>query len=660
MTRASSSPRAARETRTELFDSRGRRIGIGAEVFRGGEGTVHPVDGDPKTFAKLYHANRPPDSLKQAKLAAMAATCTDALLRVAAWPSATLHDRPNGHMVGFLMPRFDGQRSELHHLYRPGSRKQSFRQADWSFLLHGARNVAAAVATVHAAGHVVGDVNQRNFIVGNDATVKVLDCDSFQIRANGRIYHCLVGVPEFTPPELQGRPLDAIERTANHDAFGLAVLIFQLLFMGRHPFSGRFLGSGEMPIERAIAEGRFAFGRNSRSRQMEPPPHMLTLDALPPRLSAFFNAAFMQPTRPTAEQWSTALDLAKKELKVCASESMHKYYNGLPECVWCALERTAGVYYFIGVTAKQNASFDFARVWADIMNATTLPNEAPPRPTIVANGRPLPIGFASGRRAALAAKVAAIVLCGVVAFTWPTLTVLMGVAIFVTVILPRPGNAERRRRAAAFAEAERLWREAYAAAEASFRDDTLLRKRLELEKARKAYESIDAEKHQELANLAQNARAIQLAAFLDAHLILDSDIPDIGPRRKTTLALSGIESAADVTWQSVGAVHGFGPALQARLMAWRQSIEARFVFDAKRAIPQPDIDAIEYRSRRRKHDLEQQLRTGADEAKRMREYQVLRRGAVAEELIAPATAWAQARADLELVNEALSSGGRQA
>ena len=45
---------------------------------------------------------------------------------------------------------------------------------------------------------------------------------------------------------------------AVHDAFGLAVLIFQILFMGRHPYSGHFLGSGEMPIERAIREHRFA------------------------------------------------------------------------------------------------------------------------------------------------------------------------------------------------------------------------------------------------------------------------------------------------------------------------------------------------------------------------------------------------------------------
>ncbi|HEX7833461.1 MAG TPA: hypothetical protein VF787_27670, partial [Thermoanaerobaculia bacterium] len=254
----------------ELFESSGKRVTIERELFRGGEGTIHPVAGNPSLFAKLYH--RSIDVPKQAKLAAMATASDQRLLRIAAWPTATLHERPGGKMVGFVMPRFDGQRWELHDLYRPGTRKQTFRQADWAFLIHSARNVAAAVATVHDAGHVVGDVNQRNFLVGHDATVKVLDCDSFQIRGASRIFFCPVGVPEFTPPELQNRTLDGIERTPNHDAFGLAVLIFQLLFMGRHPFAGRFLGAGDMPIERAIGEGRFAFGQTSRARLMEPPP----------------------------------------------------------------------------------------------------------------------------------------------------------------------------------------------------------------------------------------------------------------------------------------------------------------------------------------------------------------------------------------------------
>jgi DNA-binding helix-hairpin-helix protein with protein kinase domain len=637
----------------ELFDSSGKRIAIEKELFRGGEGTIHPVIGNSGALAKLYH--RKIDPPKQAKLAAMTTTANDALLRVAAWPAATLHPRAGGPIIGFLMPRFDGQRFELHHLYRPGTRKQTFRQADWAFLVHAARNVAAAVATVHAAGHVVGDVNQRNFIVGGDATVKVLDCDSFQIRGSGRIFHCPVGVPEFTPPELQNRVLDGLERTPNHDAFGLAVLVFQLLFMGRHPFAGRFLGAGDMPIERAIAEGRFAFGRSSRSRLMEPPPNMVAFDSLPPRLAALFEAAFGgSASRPTAKSWSDALDVAKAELRACTLEPMHKYYKALPECPWCALERASGVYFFIGVASAQVSTFDLEKLWAEITIVTSLPYEAPPRPTVQVTATPVPLALRTRRRMTLAVKIVSVFVFGGIAVASPSWMLIFVAAAVAMAMCPLPGAAERKARLTRLHEAERAWNAAYKAAESAVSVEPLLRKRLELQRLKAAYQALDGEKQNELAKMTQNAREIQLTHYLERHLIRVHDIPDIGPKRKATLAAWGIDTAADITWQSVAAVQGFGPSLQARLLAWRGWIESRFVFDATRAVPQQDLDAINYRWRRRKADLEQQLRTGADEARRANAAIRQRRQAIAKELQRPAREWAQAAADVEEIDRELS------
>ncbi|HYO75266.1 MAG TPA: hypothetical protein VE010_02285, partial [Thermoanaerobaculia bacterium] len=513
----------------ELFDSGGKRIAIEKELFRGGEGTIHPVIGNGGVLAKLYH--RAIDPPKQAKLAAMTTTANDALLRVAAWPAATLHARAGGPIVGFVMPRFDGQRSELHHLYRPGSRKQTFRQADWAFLIHAARNVAAAVATVHAAGHVVGDVNQRNFIVGGDATVKVLDCDSFQIRGAGRIFHCPVGVPEFTPPELQNRLLDGLERTPNHDAFGLAVLVFQLLFMGRHPFAGRFLGTGDMPIERAIAEGRFAFGGSSRSRLMEPPPNMVTFESLPSRLAASFEAAFGGGTsRPTAKHWSDALDAAKAELRACTLEPMHKYYKALPDCPWCVLERASGVYFFIGVASTQVSTFDLEKLWAEITVSTALRYEAPPRPPVQVTATPVQLALRTRRRMTFAAKIVSTLLFGAATFVWPDGILIWVAAAVAIAMCPLPGAAERKRRLARLSEAEQAWNAAYKAAEGAVSVEPLLRKRLALQRLKDTYQSLDGEKQNELDKLTQNAREIQLTHYLERHLIRVHEIPDIGPK----------------------------------------------------------------------------------------------------------------------------------
>ena len=50
------------------------------------------------------------------------------------------------------------------------------------------------------------------------------------------------------------RDLTVFHGRINHDNFGLAVLIFQLLFMGRHPFSGRYQRPGRHALSNARLE----------------------------------------------------------------------------------------------------------------------------------------------------------------------------------------------------------------------------------------------------------------------------------------------------------------------------------------------------------------------------------------------------------------------
>src|SRR5262249_61999645 len=100
------------------------------------------------------------------------------------------------------MPRFTGF-LPIHTLYSPAHRRATFPQADWAFLIHTARNCAIAFDTVHERGIVVGDVNQSNVLVSDRALVCLIDCDSFQVRANGRLLRCEVGISPYTPPELQ-------------------------------------------------------------------------------------------------------------------------------------------------------------------------------------------------------------------------------------------------------------------------------------------------------------------------------------------------------------------------------------------------------------------------------------------------------------------------
>jgi DNA-binding helix-hairpin-helix protein with protein kinase domain len=325
-------------------------VSLEAALGKGGEGAVFAVRGAPSLVAKIYR--KPPGALKAEKLAAMTVMTSTSLLRVAAWPIDLLVD-DNNSVRGFLMPRVSARRN-IHELYNPKSRRRSFPQADFRFVVRAAANVARAFAQLHSRGHVLGDVNHGNALVGNDGTVVLIDCDSFQIRNGRRTYTCDVGVPLFTAPELQGRAFRGLLRTANHDAFGLAVLLFHLLFLGRHPYAGRHV-SGDMPIERAIAESRFAYGAAHEALGMSPPPSTLSLDTFGPLIATLFERAFTLPlgaARPAATEWVQALELVERELVPCELERFH-YHPG-STCCWCDIEARTGAVTF-GNTEREVA-----------------------------------------------------------------------------------------------------------------------------------------------------------------------------------------------------------------------------------------------------------------------------------------------------------------
>ena len=140
-------------------------------------------------------------------------------------------------------------------------------------------------------------------MVSEKGIVALVDCDSFQVAEGTRIFRCGVGVPEYTPPELHGKNFATLDRTANHDLFGLAVLVFHLLMMGRHPFSGVPLVKADIPIEKAIQDGYYAYTRNTASARLKPPPHVPPVTMLDPSMLDLFERAFRRLSRPTATEW---------------------------------------------------------------------------------------------------------------------------------------------------------------------------------------------------------------------------------------------------------------------------------------------------------------------------------------------------------------------
>ncbi len=320
-------------------------ITTAAEVGRGGEGVIYQVVGRNDLVAKIYHpALR--TYTRQAKLTAMVTQPppdgyrTLAPPHVAlAWPTDLLFKEEA--FVGFLMPRID-RSPNLIALFNPQLRCQRYPHVDHRFLYRSAQNLATVLAALHSRGHVVGDLNQKNILVKGNALVTLVDTDSFQIRdSNGHCFRCGVGVPDYTPPELQGQTLITIDRQPYHDMFGLSVLLFQLLMEGYHPFTGRPLTSALREIDQlslhCMQQGWFPYSNN---RAVQPPPAAPPFTWLAPEIRRLFLQSFLvgytEPLRrPTAATWAEALRRAEANLLQCSRCPEHWYGNHLEECPLC-------------------------------------------------------------------------------------------------------------------------------------------------------------------------------------------------------------------------------------------------------------------------------------------------------------------------------------
>ena len=350
-----------------LIDSQGKVLALGREIGKGGEGIVYEVQNQPNIVAKIYL--KTPDQNKADKICSMVRLGNEDLLKLSAWPRSYVQDH-NGATVGFTMEKLVGYKP-LFELYSPKLRLKSFPMADWRFLIHAAMNTARAFVVVHDMGHVIGDVNHGNLLVAQDATVKFIDTDSFQVSCNSQHWLCEVGVNTHQPPEMQCSSYKGIVRTPNQDNFGLAILVFQLLCLARHPFSGRFLGKGDMPIEKAIAEHRFAYSLDNQKTKMLPPPASIPIQALSPKVVELLEKAFSSDSslgsnRPNGREWIAALEQLNAQLKQCKIHSGHFYFHSVSRCPWCDIEMQISSRLFPIVISVNYAgtSIDFSALFS--------------------------------------------------------------------------------------------------------------------------------------------------------------------------------------------------------------------------------------------------------------------------------------------------------
>ncbi len=327
-----------------VYDGQRRPVELGESVGHGGEATVYRVTGHSGRLAKIYEPAPRPNY--PGKLGWMVnyppENPTERFDHSSlAWPGGLLYDSRR-QLKGYWMPYI--QRAvPILDVFIPRRRAEVLPEFDRRYLLRTARNLAAAISALHSSGYVAGDLNESNVLVTPTALVTLIDTDSFQVseeREGSLLVHpCPVGKPEYTPPELQGQPLAEIVRLPEHDAFGLGVLIFQLLMEGSHPFRAQWMAAGEPPpLEVRIANGAYPY-IDSPAYPVRPPKNAVGIETLHPWLVEMFRRCFVDGHRdprwrPGPELWMRTLQDVEQS-QVCCAEG-HYYSSHLVACPYCA------------------------------------------------------------------------------------------------------------------------------------------------------------------------------------------------------------------------------------------------------------------------------------------------------------------------------------
>jgi len=300
---------------------------------QGGEGQIFNISGHPDKVAKVYCLAKRTDKCEE-KLTLMCDNPPDpsVLIRVA-WPVDILYE--SDVFVGYVMPKF----TNLIDIEKIFSLNIIEQCVSWPSCICIAKNLCAVTDELHRLGYVLGDFNPRNIKWDCKGYAVFLAADSYHITVGDKVYRCETGIPDYIPVELQKKMQQGLTNaelptyTVYSDRFALAVLIFQILVSGVHPF----LTYDNKKVEN-ISKGYCAYF-------CEPIGYDATIGCFgmgifTKEVAKLFRLAFVEghndpSARPTAHMWYDALDKMAMGLVRCKDFNFHYYCRHLIDCPWC-------------------------------------------------------------------------------------------------------------------------------------------------------------------------------------------------------------------------------------------------------------------------------------------------------------------------------------
>ena len=245
------------------------------------------------------------------------------------WALSLLIDKKSQSIIGFVMPLIDDQKSKtLDYFYDSILSKKlaSTSSKALSFKIEILLNLCRAIDDLHNRGHKFVDLKPQNLRVFEGTNiVSLIDCDGYTIldKTTGNEFRADMVSTDYIAPEINKLDLkkDAIPKS--QDDYALAVIIFQMLNRGIHPFQGIikapniFVSTND---EKALL-GLYPYGqiKNDKTTPLPISIHDMLLD----ETRVLFDRAFTTQNRPSAKEWAEHFQdiIFNKRIVRCKKES---------------------------------------------------------------------------------------------------------------------------------------------------------------------------------------------------------------------------------------------------------------------------------------------------------------------------------------------------
>ena len=324
-------------------------VTLGALLKSGGAGSVFLIREMPAQVAKIYHRELALATYERKLKAMLLLTPNLPDINEAgnrfvqiAWPQSILRD-DRGRFIGFTMPSLDIKAtSELEYIMQERQARAEGLPIGLGTKITLAANLSAVIAELHRQHHYVVDMKPVNLrFYRQSLYMAMLDCDGFSIQGQGERFEAPQFTPDYLAPEFHLNGIDAAGEE-DQDRFALAVVIFQLLNFGIHPFTGK-PNSDHVPtdIPGRIAARCYAYGL--KPHKAITPSMVSGHETMNTRLRHLFDRAFESTgaSRPSATEWANALkQFAQKStgsLVVCKTDKEHQHFVE-HTCAACARE----------------------------------------------------------------------------------------------------------------------------------------------------------------------------------------------------------------------------------------------------------------------------------------------------------------------------------